>query len=165
MTAFAFYAIGTPGPQGSKRHVGRGVMIESSKKVKPWRQAIVDAAPPIAAPLDGPLVVRMIFTLPRPKSISKAFSVPYRTPDLSKLARATEDAITDIGLWADDARVAEYERLAKVWWPYDDEALPVPGVVIACRPKSEDVGDLLMVDTADVVFAAINRLRGQEATA
>ena len=27
-------------PQGSKRHVGRGIMIESSKRVKPWRDAV-----------------------------------------------------------------------------------------------------------------------------
>ena len=35
---------GTPAPQGSKRHVGRGVMVESSKKVKPWREAVKQAA-------------------------------------------------------------------------------------------------------------------------
>ena len=31
--------IGLPAPQGSKRHVGHGVMIESSNNVKPWREA------------------------------------------------------------------------------------------------------------------------------
>lgn len=35
---------GLPAPQGSKRHVGRGVMVESSKNVKPWRSAVVWAA-------------------------------------------------------------------------------------------------------------------------
>ena len=36
-------------PQGSKRHVGNGVMIESSKRVKPFRQDVrftaIDAKP------------------------------------------------------------------------------------------------------------------------
>ena len=44
---------------------------------------------------------------------------------------STEDAITEAGLWADDARVADYHRLAKVWAGFDDDALPVPGVAVA----------------------------------
>ena len=31
-------------PQGSKRHVGKGVMIESCKAVKPWRLLVAQAA-------------------------------------------------------------------------------------------------------------------------
>jgi len=30
--------LGIPAAQGSKKHVGRGILIESSKKVAPWRQ-------------------------------------------------------------------------------------------------------------------------------
>ena len=37
MNDVSFNVIGIPGAQGSKRHVGNGVMVESSKKVKPWR--------------------------------------------------------------------------------------------------------------------------------
>lgn len=33
-----------PAPQGSKRHVGNGRMIEQSKKVAPWREAVKTAA-------------------------------------------------------------------------------------------------------------------------
>ena len=40
----AFTVRGIPGAQGSKRHVGHGVMIESSKKVKPWRSDVKAAA-------------------------------------------------------------------------------------------------------------------------
>lgn len=136
MTAWSFTVLGTPAPQGSKRHVGRGVMIESSKKVRPWREAVKASAP--AGPcLDGPIAVRMVFTVARPKSARRAEQVPYRTPDLSKLARATEDAITEAGLWADDARVAEYVRLAKAWPGFDSEALHVPGVVVAAVEIAE----------------------------
>ena len=45
----AFDVFGLPGPQGSKRFVGRtktgrGLMVESSAKVKPWREAVKWAA-------------------------------------------------------------------------------------------------------------------------
>lgn len=133
-----FDVIGTPAPQGSKKFVGlsktgRGLMVESSKKVKPWRMDVKDAAERaragIAATLDGPLIVSMIFTLMKPASAPKRRKTwADRKPDLSKLVRSTEDAISDAGLWADDARVVEYARLAKVFPGEDPDALSVPGV-------------------------------------
>ena len=36
-TGLTFTAYGIVAGQGSKRHVGNGVMIEQSKRVKPWR--------------------------------------------------------------------------------------------------------------------------------
>lgn len=138
MTGWSFYAVGTPAPQGSKRHVGHGVMIESSAKVKPWREAVKSAAYGAGHCLDGPIAVRMVFTMARPKSARRVDTVPCRTPDLSKLARSTEDAITEAGLWADDARVAEYARLAKVWTRFDRDALPVPGVIVAACSMTDD---------------------------
>lgn len=198
---------GQPAPMGSKRFMGtrggKGVLVESSKAVKPWREAVKHAA--IAAipdldvhwpkrgqclvcgvpgmdqrhrvidaiterwrggesvdeiardygdptavlaalfPLDGPLEVDMVFSLARPQShwrTGKSTSHllrdnaprrPQGTPDLSKLARATEDALTEAGAWRDDARVVEYERLAKVWCNEDPDALHIPGAVITIR--------------------------------
>jgi Holliday junction resolvase RusA-like endonuclease len=133
---------GSPAPQGSKRFVGmkngHGMMIESSKKVRPWRQDVKAAAEAVRAgaePLDGPLIVRMVFTMPKPTSAPKRRKTyPLRTPDLSKLCRSTEDALTQAGIWKDDARVVEYERLAKVYPGEDAEALEAPGVRIEIRP-------------------------------
>jgi len=133
---------GSPAPQGSKRFVGmkngRGMMIESSKKVRPWRQDVKAAAEsqrPATGALDGPLSVRMVFTLPKPTSSPKRRKTyAMKKPDVSKLARSTEDALVDAGLIADDARIVEYERLAKVFPNEDPEALPVPGVRIEIRP-------------------------------
>jgi len=133
---------GHPAPQGSKRHVGNGVMVESSKHVKPWRDDVKNAAEKAIAdqlgqtyPLDEPLVVRMVFTLPKPASAPKRRRTwPCRTPDLSKLIRSTEDALTNAGVWRDDARVTEYERAAKVYPGEDPEALDAPGVRITIRP-------------------------------
>jgi Holliday junction resolvase RusA-like endonuclease len=132
---------GNPAPQGSKKFVGmiggHGMLVENSKKVKPWRQDVVAAAIEVRGsnpPIDGALIVRMIFTMPKPKSAPKRRRTwPNRTPDLSKLARSTEDALTTAGIWTDDARVVEYERLAKVFPGEDPEALGSCGVNIEIR--------------------------------
>jgi Holliday junction resolvase RusA-like endonuclease len=130
---------GSPAPQGSKKFVGlaksgRGILTESSKKVRPWRQDVKAAALTArngAAPLDAPVRVRMVFTMPKPASAPKRKrTFPCRMPDLSKLARSTEDALTEAGIWKDDARVVEYARLAKVYPGEDPEALDAPGVRI-----------------------------------
>lgn len=138
-------AYGMPAPQGSKKLVGRakdgrGLLVESSAKVKPWRMDVKAAAEAVRAagsapmPLDGPLVVSMVFTLPKPASAPKRRRTwPDRKPDLSKLVRSTEDALTDAGIWADDARVVEYARLAKVFPGEDVDALASPGVLVRIR--------------------------------
>ena len=131
LEAFAVVAYGVPAPQGSKRHVGGGRMIEQSKRVAPWRTdvkhaalAVIDSLPGWRL-LDGPLAVAMTFTFPRPKGHWRtgrnahllrdaAPARPAGIPDLSKLARSTEDALTGV-VWADDSRVVEYVRLAKYW--------------------------------------------------
>ena len=115
-----FEVLGIPAPQGSKRHVGHGVMIESSKKVKPWRDAVAWSARNLllavkgGCPLDGPLRATLIFTLARPFSAPNGRTHPDRKPDLDKLIRSTLDAITDSGLIADDARIVEL-RASKVY--------------------------------------------------
>jgi Holliday junction resolvase RusA-like endonuclease len=136
---------GGPAPQGSKRYLGapggKGRMIEQSKRVAPWRAAVVNAARQAIEvgghndtwqPLDGPLLARIVFTLRKPASAPKRRRTwPDRTPDLSKLLRATEDALKDAGAIADDARIIEYTRLAKVYPGEDPEALDVPGAWIS----------------------------------
>lgn len=143
---------GIAGAQGSKKFLGtfkgkdgrvHAKLGESSKKVKPWREDVKTAAERVragAAPLDGPLVVRMVFTMPKPKSAPKRRRTwPAVTPDLSKLCRSTEDALTQSGLWRDDARVVEYERLAKVYPGEDPESLEAPGVRITIRVLQEGI--------------------------
>jgi len=141
--------IGMPGPQGSKKLVGRdgkgrGILVESSRKVKPWREAVQYAALEARQQLRGrgntdrvvngciagAVSVEMIFTLPKPKSAPKTRrTVPDRKPDLSKLIRSTEDALTDAGVWEDDARVISMVA-AKVYPLESADALDVPGAVI-----------------------------------
>ncbi|ASU86193.1 RusA family crossover junction endodeoxyribonuclease [Nocardiopsis gilva YIM 90087] len=124
-----------------------------SKYVRPWRQDVRAAAEdalrleddPHAFPLNGPLSVDMVFSVERPKShfgtgrnagVLKRSAPPYPAsmPDLSKLLRSTEDALTSAGVWRDDARVVECGRLAKVYTASGDpDSLQVPGAVIRVR--------------------------------
>ncbi len=135
---------GSPAPQGSKRFVGhaksgRGILIESSKAVKPWREAVKWAAVEVCGEMlpeskepviRGPVVVDMIFTVPKPKSAPKGRRTwPDRKPDLSKLVRSTEDALTDAGVWEDDARVIRC-MASKVYPGEGTDALSTPGAVI-----------------------------------
>jgi crossover junction endodeoxyribonuclease RusA len=89
----------------------------------------------------------MVFTLPKPASAPKRRTTwPMRTPDLSKLARSTEDALTDAGIWRDDARVVEYGLLAKRYPGEGRGALEAPGVWIEIErmdllaPNAQAVG-------------------------
>jgi Holliday junction resolvase RusA-like endonuclease len=111
--------VGTPAPQGSKRHVGNGIMIESSKKVKPWRQDVKAAALDRLAgepPADGELSIDIGFWLARPKGHYRSGrnaqllrdSAPRRPttkPDLDKLIRSTLDALKDAGVYRDDSQI------------------------------------------------------------
>jgi Holliday junction resolvase RusA-like endonuclease len=127
---------GHPAPQGSKRHVGRGIMVESSKHLKPWREAVKYAAFEVIVdddrfPLSGPLLAQMVFTLRKPSSAPKRTRTwPSRMPDLSKLIRSTEDALTDAGVWASDALVIQYMATTKTYPGEDPDALATPGAVI-----------------------------------
>lgn len=143
---------GSPAPQGSKKFLGtykgsdgrvHGMMGESSKRVKPWREDVKAAALIVrngAAPLDGPLVARMVFTLQKPASAPKRRRTwPDKKPDASKLIRSTEDALKDAGVYADDARIVEYSRVAKVFPGEDPEALEAPGVRIEIATLISDL--------------------------
>lgn len=143
--AFSLLVFGIPGPQGSKKAVGtrrskKGgrvpVLVESSAKVKPWRDAVVKAAEEEIqrlgawAKLDGPLVGEMHFTLPAPQKMPRGRVAHTVYPDLSKLLRSTEDALTSAGIWADDARVVRYRDLSKTYPGLGARALDRPGVVL-----------------------------------
>jgi Holliday junction resolvase RusA-like endonuclease len=134
-------AYGTPAPQGSKRLVGRdgkgrGILVESIAKVRPWREAVKFAALEVAGRVAGAVSVQMTFTMPKPKSAPKTRKTwPATRPDLSKLVRSTEDALTDAGAWEDDARVV-YCIASKVYPGEDVNALDKPGVVIRIQEAS-----------------------------
>jgi Holliday junction resolvase RusA-like endonuclease len=149
--ALTVIARGLPGPQGSKTHVGGGRMIESSAKVKPWRDVVAWSA--IAArnrvrgwtQLTGPVALSLTFTMPRPRSHfgtgrnakvvrPSAPARPDVTPDLDKLVRATCDALKTGRVYRDDAQVVEYWKPFGQWYDTDHGRVPLvldgPGGVI-----------------------------------
>jgi Holliday junction resolvase RusA-like endonuclease len=137
---------GIPAPQGSKRHVGRGVLVESSAKVKPWRAVVTQAA---EAAMVGstwspgrlaPLHLFVVFTLPRPASHYRtgknadqlrptAPEFPATRPDMDKLLRSTLDALVDAGAMVEDSRVVSIAA-AKVYPGGDLDALDTPGALV-----------------------------------
>jgi Holliday junction resolvase RusA-like endonuclease len=106
-TKFSVYGI--PKPQGSmmafKSMVVQGGSKEGRAALYSWRSLIVDAARKACPrPMEGPIYITMTFWLPRPKSAHKSIYVPAKKPDLDKLIRAANDALSTI-LFVDDAQV------------------------------------------------------------
>jgi crossover junction endodeoxyribonuclease RusA len=114
-----FTVPGKPAPQGSKRHVGRGIMVESSREVGPWRERIALAARNATldadiAPFSGAVVVDLSFTMPRPKSTPKSYTpAAVKRPDVDKLTRAVLDALTGTVI-ADDSQVVELHSTKRI---------------------------------------------------
>ena len=133
---------GVPAPQGSKKAYvrnGRAILVESSSKVKPWRQAIQAATHNIPRHNEA-VTVTVTFLMPRPKQhygtrqgqpYLKPTAPTYVTtkPDIDKLVRSTLDGLTDSGVLSDDNIVAVLT--AKKRYVKDGEE---PGAVINIQP-------------------------------
>ena len=136
---------GRPAPQGSKSHKGGGRLVESSQYVKPWRERVVSVALDTIqhldwTRLDEPLVLSADFFLDRPKHHfgtgrnagrlkPSAPARPTGPPDLSKLVRSTEDALTTAGVYRDDALIVSIAT-AKRYVDDGPGALSKPGAFI-----------------------------------
>jgi len=103
-----FFVPGKPAPQGSKKHVGRGILVESSKELGPWRERVALAAADQTKELiqkPHEVSVVLTFVLPRPASAPKTKkALASKRPDVDKLARAILDALTDV-VFQDDSQV------------------------------------------------------------
>lgn len=122
MKQIEFTVQGDPAPQGSKRHVGNGIMVESaSATLKPWRAAIAAAAAEAGDGycFTGPVRLTAVYYLRRPAGhygTGRNFTVvrpgapayPHRKPDLDKLQRAFLDALTTSGIIRDDAQIVDF---------------------------------------------------------
>lgn len=122
MTYLSFTVPGIPIPQGSKRHVGNGRMIEANPGLKPWREAIMAAAIEAADANEdwvstgsrrATYQTKLYFTFPRPKAHygaggnvkNGAPHAPGVKPDLDKLIRSVFDALTQSGVIGDDSQM------------------------------------------------------------
>ena len=116
---------GVPRPQGSKRHVGNGRMVEVSPHVKTWRSDIMAAADRAhsGSAIGGPVSVDVCFSSHGPKGHygtgRNAEKLKPNAPeypdnrtygDADKLARSLLDAISCCSgypLIEDDSRVTD----------------------------------------------------------
>ena len=109
MNEITIRVVGIPAPQGSKTLTRYGAMIEASKKVKPWRNDVKEAALECysSGALNMPVKADIEFIFPRPKShfgsgknaeVLKASSpkhcVSRGNGDIDKLARSTLDGLS-----------------------------------------------------------------------
>lgn len=147
-------AYGLPAPQGSKRFVGRGILIDDNPvALRTWREDVKHAALEAMAGTPGwfrdyrAVVGHFAFTLPRPAAHylpaaprlkrpagqlrEDAPTVHASRPDLDKLLRSTWDALTTAGAYVDDARLCQVHAL-KHYTSSEPEALALdrPGVRI-----------------------------------
>jgi Holliday junction resolvase RusA-like endonuclease len=137
-----FTAFGVPKPQGSKRHIGNGRMIEASD-VKPWRKTIASAV--FSAwvntgddtPFTDPVVVWATFYLPKPKTVKRL--LPSVPPDLDKLCRALGDALSiDSNALDDDSLIVKWHA-SKVYAANPADA----GVRVAIkRATAEELAEI-----------------------
>jgi Holliday junction resolvase RusA-like endonuclease len=112
---------GTPQPAGSKRAfahrtTGRIVVTDANAKSRLWKTNVAQHAIAVmrtTEPLTGPLHLHIDFYMPRPQYHYGKHGVkptapcqPTSRPDLTKLIRGTEDALTGI-CWHDDAQIVE----------------------------------------------------------
>lgn len=119
MNRVEFYVEGKPAPQGSKRHVGNGVLVESAKALKPWRYKVAVAAHQamLAAgyqPFEGPVTLLAQFVLYRPVSAPKTrVLAATKQPDADKLLRAIGDSLSNV-CYRDDAQVVDIRGTKRV---------------------------------------------------
>lgn len=135
MSALSFFVRGIPAPQGSKKHVGGGRLVESSKTLPAWRTAVTEAAMEARAgrpTIEGAVSVILRVYLPRPKH-TRFRDFPAGPPDLDKLQRAVGDALTASGAIRDDARIVRWTA-SKSW----DTQVDSPGARILITELEED---------------------------
>jgi crossover junction endodeoxyribonuclease RusA len=134
---YSFTVYGTAAPQGSKRHVGNGVMLESSDRVRPWRQDVRFAALEKRPPdwdMTTPMRIVLEFWFSRPAShygtrdgmSNLKVSAPRepisaRIGDIDKLERAVLDALTGVA-YLDDRQVVDV--LARKSYLLQQDAAP-----------------------------------------
>ena len=118
-----FFVPGQPASQGSKKHVGRGIMIDTDPRLKSWRGLVAELCPK-GTFFDGPVRLTAVVQYLRPQShygrkkgerYLKDDAPHFKSsrPDADKIARAILDSLTGV-LYKDDAQIVMLE-IVKVY--------------------------------------------------
>lgn len=141
-TVLRVFVPGSPITQGSKDagvnpKTGRVFMRESSPDLKTWRATVAWRARGAwrAAPMTGAVQVEVLFILPRTAALPKRrlpFATPQRSGDVDKLLRAVLDALTEAGIYLDDAQVVDAHPRKRYAKPTER-----PGAWITAQPCAD----------------------------
>lgn len=125
MYAIVYKVEGTPVTQGSKAISRSGIMYETGKGWKAWREAVKQASLEQAELTDkvlGGVRVSLTFRFTRPAKPT----YKYPPKDIDKLCRAVLDGMTSGGIIEDDKHVVRLNAYKE----YSD----TPGVLIRIDP-------------------------------
>jgi crossover junction endodeoxyribonuclease RusA len=119
MSQFTFFVPGIPAPKGStkaflNKWTGRVIVTADNREPqKAWQSTVsAQASEVVPSPLAGGVEVKMVFILPRPKSLPKKIKEHLKKPDIDKLARTVLDGLTGIA-FADDSEVVGMEVIKR----------------------------------------------------
>jgi crossover junction endodeoxyribonuclease RusA len=130
----SYRVTGIPVPQGSKRHVGNGIMVEQGgQRLKSWREAVrYDTIEALAGmepyPKGESVALEIKFLFSRPKNHYRSGKNAHllrptaplqfhaQKPDIDKLLRSTLDGLKAGGAYADDCQAAIVQA-TKEWAP------------------------------------------------
>jgi Holliday junction resolvase RusA-like endonuclease len=120
---------GLPIAQGRPRafrHPAGGIRVYDPANSRDWKRTVQAQVLPVKpdVPFAGALRLRLLFELPRPKSLPRRVVHHVKRPDVDNLAKAVKDAIRSV-VYQDDSQVVELE-VRKV---YGDQ----PGVSITAE--------------------------------
>ena len=110
-------------PQGSKKHVGRGIMVETCKRLKSWRKEVSLMAKLIVNEIiEEPVEVEVVFWFKRPlkhylpngmlRQSAPVYITNKNKGDLDKHCRALLDSLTK-SAFADDSQVVSLHAVKK----------------------------------------------------
>lgn len=134
-SSLSFQVFGFPAPQGSKNAYQRGgqiVLVESSRTLPAWREAIITAAREAnttGTPFITPVSLDVVFRLPKPQR--PKFPEPGVSPDLDKLLRGIGDALQIAHIIKNDALIVAITAVKE----YTEEA-PGAFITITTRPRN-----------------------------
>lgn len=110
-------------PQGSKKHVGRGIMVETCKRLKSWRKEVSLRAKLIVDEIiEEPVEVEVVFWFKRPlkhylpngmvRQSAPVYITNKNKGDIDKHCRALLDSLTK-SAFADDSQVVSLHAVKK----------------------------------------------------
>lgn len=128
MNSVSFFVLGQPVSKGNMSAISLpgkrySTLIDSTKGLKQWSRAVWTEAfrnrP--SSPWEGPIRVELEFFMRRPKSLASKVVWMVKKPDIDKLVRAVNDAMSGV-IYVDDNQVCNISASKA----YSDE----PGVSI-----------------------------------